>query len=92
MDGLNSEGTGVVWWTRPIRSRSALSRRGDRRAVAGGGELPKETRRVVTLCDLKGLTYEAAAAQLGIPLGTVRSRLSRGRQVLREKVGQLDFA
>jgi len=55
-------------------------------------ELPKETRRVVTLCDLKGLTYEAAAAQLGIPLGTVRSRLSRGRQVLREQVGQLDFA
>ena len=55
-------------------------------------ELPKETRRVVTLCDLEGLTYEAAAAQLGIPLGTVRSRLSRGRQVLREKVGQLDFA
>ena len=55
-------------------------------------ELPKETRRVVTLCDLEGLTYEAAANQLGIPLGTVRSRLSRGRQVLREKVGQLDFA
>jgi RNA polymerase sigma-70 factor (ECF subfamily) len=55
-------------------------------------ELPKETRSVVTLCDLEGLTYEAAAAQLGIPLGTVRSRLSRGRQVLREKVGQLDFA
>jgi RNA polymerase sigma-70 factor (ECF subfamily) len=53
-------------------------------------ELPKAVRRVVSLCDLEGLTYEAAAAHLGIPLGTIRSRISRGRQALREKIGRLD--
>jgi len=34
---------------------------------------------VISLCDLGGLTYEDAACALGIPVGTVRSRLSRAR-------------
>ena len=52
-------------------------------------ELPKAVRRPVSLCDLEGLSYEAAAARLGIPLGTVRSRLARGRRLLRENVHRL---
>ena len=49
-------------------------------------ELPKAVQRAVSLCDLEGLTYEAAADQLGVPMGSIRSRISRGRQALREKI------
>jgi RNA polymerase sigma-70 factor, ECF subfamily len=39
---------------------------------------------VVALCDWSGLSYEDAALALDIPIGTVRSRLARGRRRLRE--------
>lgn len=52
-------------------------------------ELPASARRVVSLCDIEGMTYEAAAVRLRLPLGTVRSRLSRGHRVLRENVARL---
>jgi RNA polymerase sigma factor (sigma-70 family) len=45
---------------------------------------PKE-REVVLLCVWSGLDYAAAAEALGVPVGTVRSRLSRARQALRER-------
>ena len=51
-------------------------------------ELPKVVRRIVRLCDLEGMTYEAAASRLRVPIGTVRSRLWRGHKVLREKAEQ----
>jgi RNA polymerase sigma-70 factor (ECF subfamily) len=35
------------------------------------------------LCDIEGLTYEEIAASLGVKLGTVRSRIHRGRAQLR---------
>ncbi|MHA3701440.1 RNA polymerase sigma factor [Jatrophihabitans sp. YIM 134969] len=38
---------------------------------------------VLTLCDIEGLGYEQAARVLGVPVGTVRSRLSRAREWLR---------
>lgn len=46
--------------------------------------LPKREQDVVVLCDAMELSYEDAALALGIPVGTVRSRLSRGRAHLRE--------
>ena len=52
-------------------------------------ELPAPVRQIVALRDIEGLTYEAAAARLRLPLGTVRSRLSRGHRVLRETVQRL---
>jgi RNA polymerase sigma factor (sigma-70 family) len=48
--------------------------------------LPQVYRAAVVLCDLEGLTQEQAALQLGWPAGTVRSRLSRGRSRLRERL------
>jgi RNA polymerase sigma-70 factor (ECF subfamily) len=45
-------------------------------------ELPEEFMQAVLLVDLEELTYEEAAAVLGCPIGTVRSRLSRGRRLL----------
>ena len=44
--------------------------------------LPEEFRQVVILVDINELTYDEAAAILDCPLGTVRSRLSRGRRLL----------
>jgi RNA polymerase sigma-70 factor (ECF subfamily) len=46
--------------------------------------LPPEFRAVVVLRELEGLSYDEIAETLSIPLGTVRSRLSRGRLLLRE--------
>ncbi len=48
--------------------------------------LPVAYREVLVLCDMEGLAYESAAAALGCPVGTVRSRLHRARSLLAEKV------
>lgn len=47
------------------------------------GQLPEEQRQVILLVGLEGMEYEAAAGILGVPIGTVRSRISRGRAMLR---------
>jgi RNA polymerase sigma-70 factor (ECF subfamily) len=46
--------------------------------------LPRREQDVVALCDWSELSYEDAAVALEIPIGTVRSRLARGRRRLRE--------
>lgn len=46
-------------------------------------KLPGEQRAVILLVGLEGLRYENVAEILGVPVGTVRSRLSRGREALR---------
>ena len=46
--------------------------------------LPPDFRAAVVLCDLEGLSYEEIAATLGIKIGTVRSRIHRGRAQLRQ--------
>jgi RNA polymerase sigma factor (sigma-70 family) len=48
--------------------------------------LPDRYRSPVVLCDLEGRSYEQAARSLGWPVGTVKSRLSRGRERLRNRL------
>ena len=48
--------------------------------------LPDRFRSVVVLCDLEGRSYEQVAKYLGWPVGTVKSRLSRGRECLRDRL------
>ena len=49
-------------------------------------ELPAEFRAAVVLCDVEGLSYEEIGATLGVKMGTVRSRIHRGRQALRHSI------
>jgi RNA polymerase sigma-70 factor, ECF subfamily len=49
--------------------------------------LPTEQREVILLVGLEGLAYEEVAVILKVPVGTVRSRLSRGRDQLRHLMG-----
>jgi RNA polymerase sigma-70 factor (ECF subfamily) len=49
--------------------------------------LPYEFREAVVLCDVVGLTYDEIAEAVDVPVGTVRSRIHRGRRMLREKLG-----
>lgn len=48
--------------------------------------LPEDFQTVVILCDIEGLSYEEIAEFVDSPIGTVRSRLHRGRKMLREKL------
>jgi RNA polymerase sigma-70 factor (ECF subfamily) len=48
--------------------------------------LPVDYRAAVALCDIEGFSYEEIAATLGVKLGTVRSRIHRGRAQLRESL------
>jgi RNA polymerase sigma-70 factor (ECF subfamily) len=47
-------------------------------------DLPEDFRAAVVLCDVVGLPYNEIGEALGIPVGTVRSRIHRGRALLRE--------
>lgn len=60
-----------------------LARQHEMRAVlAGVAALPRREQDVLALCVWSGLSYEDAARALGLPVGTVRSRLSRARERL----------
>jgi RNA polymerase sigma-70 factor (ECF subfamily) len=52
----------------------------------GLDELPEEQREAVVLCDLEGMSYEEMAEVLGVPIGTVRSRIFRGRRALQQRL------
>lgn len=51
-------------------------------------ELPEPFREVLLLVDLGELSYREAADELGVPIGTVMSRLHRGRRLLRDALGE----
>jgi RNA polymerase sigma-70 factor, ECF subfamily len=48
----------------------------------GLSALPEKLREAVVLRDLKGLAYEEMAVRLSLPIGTIKSRINRGREEL----------
>jgi RNA polymerase sigma-70 factor (ECF subfamily) len=70
--------------TRAPHQGQRLELRDLERAIA---KLPEEQRSAILLVGLEGMRYEEVAAVLDVPVGTIRSRLSRGREALRKLVG-----
>lgn len=54
--------------------------------------LPDEFRRTIELVDIQGLTYAEAAGMLGVPAGTVMSRIHRARHRIRDRLSAADLA
>lgn len=84
----NSEGVAAEQAT-PVTSspeRQVLSQMEGAAVLQAVKALPEEYRMVVALADLQGLAYQEIADKLAIPVGTVRSRLSRGRERVRRSL------
>jgi len=77
----------VPGWTSPL----ADLERAESIALVRGAvkSLPPVYREVIALCELQEMDYAAAAALLECPIGTVRSRLHRGRALLAQKLAHI---
>jgi RNA polymerase sigma-70 factor (ECF subfamily) len=74
----------LLWWGNPEQEfLDKLLREDLERAIDA---LPEAFRVVVVLADVQGLSYKQIAEALGVPIGTVRSRLARGRSVLQRQL------
>lgn len=80
----NTEDTEVSG-TIDLRTESVQDLIGDEVATSLNS-LPVDFRTVIILCDIEGFTYEEMAKILDIPIGTVRSRLHRARNLLKDKL------
>ncbi len=58
----------------------------DDEVTAALAALPEDFRTVLILCDIEGFTYEEIAEFIDTPIGTVRSRLHRGRKLLQKRL------
>jgi RNA polymerase sigma-70 factor (ECF subfamily) len=83
---LDSEGEGTEAWQIPVRPMQ-YTRVELMELMQHVGRLPIEQREVLLLAVVEELRYEEIAAVLGIPVGTVMSRLSRAREKLRAAFG-----
>lgn len=64
----------------------------DEEMLAALARIPSRFQDVIVLCDVEGLTYKEIAGALSIPVGTVMSRLHRGRALLRSELGTASAA
>ncbi|MFY9991515.1 MAG: sigma-70 family RNA polymerase sigma factor [Rhodoplanes sp.] len=76
-----AEAAELADWSWPADQESAVRLQQIRRAFL---DLPQEQRAVLHLVAIEGLAYQEAADTLGIPLGTLMSRLGRARAALRD--------
>ncbi|MGB9808916.1 MAG: RNA polymerase sigma factor [Caldanaerobacter sp.] len=57
----------------------------------GMNRLSEEEREIITLVDIRGFSYEETSKMLDVPVGTVRSRLARSRDHLRDEILKMNF-
>jgi RNA polymerase sigma-70 factor (ECF subfamily) len=70
-------------------TENAAARASDARWVQQSiAALPREQREVIVLRELEELSYKEISAIVGVPIGTVMSRLSRGRELLQQRLTQ----
>ena len=67
---------------------TVLQRERERRLTKALSDLPQIFREAVVLCDIEGLSYEEIASALEVNIGTVKSRIARGREELRKKLNE----
>lgn len=84
-------------WNQPVETDPSPEQRVEEGMLRGDIEralttLPPTFRTAVVLCDIQDLTYEEIAAATGWPLGTVRSRIHRGRRLLRAALEDSDWS
>ena len=86
---LECLGSDPCAWTVPAGFAAPDAGRGalTRATLRELGELPEGFRAVVVMVDIEEHTYREAAHVLGVPVGTVMSRLHRGRKLLAERMG-----
>ena len=65
------------------RQRTAIMRQSLHAAIH---ELPEDMRSAIVLRDIQGMAYDEIAQALEVNVGTIKSRISRGREKLREKL------
>jgi RNA polymerase sigma-70 factor, ECF subfamily len=82
-DALSDESAERLHSREPNPAQSVDDRSLDGDVQAALNALAPEYRAAVVLCDIEGLTYEEIAATLDVKLGTIRSRIHRGRAQLR---------
>ncbi|MFT4263851.1 MAG: RNA polymerase sigma factor SigE [Nocardioides sp.] len=98
-DALSEERTDKLASTMPTPDAAYTDQRFDDDIEAALQALPPDFRAAVVLCDVEGLAYEEIAQILDAKLGTVRSRIHRGRSMLRDalahrapKAGRLRYS
>jgi len=82
-EGLGDQAVGLLRDDEPTPAQAFDARHLDTDVQQALEALAPEYRAAVVLCDIEGLSYEEIAGTLGVKLGTVRSRIHRGRAQLR---------
>ena len=75
-----------------VGDQSAVSRDTALSVAAAMHHLPEEQRLAVALVLIEGLSYKEAAIVMGVPIGTLTSRLARGRETLQALLGESEGA
>ena len=65
---------------------TAMARQREKALTNALSELPDIFREVVVLCDVEGMSYDEISQSLSVNIGTVKSRIARGREELRRKL------
>jgi RNA polymerase sigma factor (sigma-70 family) len=91
LDAAKEEGGGTLADVLAEESRTVLEQleidEADQKVQAALDRVEPEMRTALILCDMEGMSYEEVARVMGCPIGTVRSRLARGRAKVRGLMG-----